>query len=78
MKCGAAEVLFFPCFPGPAKLGFSYPAAKMGNTDSGAFRIQNAATDAGVGVLGGIGNLGSSPNMLLIVGGGVLLLVLIK
>ena len=44
----------------------------------GAFRMQNAATDAGVGVLGGIGKLGSSPNMLLIVGGGVLLLVLLK
>ena len=44
----------------------------------GAFQMQNAATSAGVNVLGGIGKLGSSPNMLLIVGGGVLLLVLLK
>ena len=43
-----------------------------------AFKLSNAATGAGVGILGGVGKLGSSPNLILLVGGGVLLLMVLK
>ena len=43
-----------------------------------AFKLSDAAAGAGVGILGGVGKLGSSPNMLLIAGGVVLLLVVLK
>ena len=43
-----------------------------------AFKLTNAATGAGVGILGGVGNLASSPNLLLYAGGAVLILIILK
>ena len=43
-----------------------------------AFKLSNAAAGAGVGILGGVGKIGSSPNMLLLIGGGVLLIMVLK
>ena len=43
-----------------------------------AFKLSNAAAGAGVGILGGVGNLASSPNLLLYAGGAVLLLIVLK
>ena len=50
----------------------------------GAFQMQQAATGAGVGILGGVGKTGAGlgnllgSNPMLIIGGGVLLLILLK
>ena len=50
----------------------------------GAFQMQQAATGAGVGILGGIGKTGAGlgnllgNNPMLIIGGGVLLLIILK
>ena len=43
-----------------------------------AYKLTNAAAGAGVGILGGVGNLASSPNLLLYAGGAVLLLIMLK
>ena len=43
-----------------------------------AFKLSNAAAGAGVGILGGVGKIGSSPNTLLLIGGGVVLLMILK
>ena len=43
-----------------------------------AFKLSDAAAGAGVGILGGVGNLASSPNLLLFAGGAVLLLIVLK
>ena len=43
-----------------------------------AFKLSDAAAGAGVGILGGVGKLASSPNLLLYAGGAVLLLIVLK
>ena len=43
-----------------------------------AFKLSDAAAGAGVGILGGVGKLASSPNLLLYAGGAVLLLIILK
>ena len=43
-----------------------------------AFKLSDAAAGAGVGILGGVKNLASSPNLLLYAGGAVLLLIILK
>ena len=43
-----------------------------------AFKLSDAASGAGVNILGGVGNLASSPNLLLYAGGAVLLLIVLK
>ena len=50
----------------------------------GAFQMQNAATKSGVNVLGGLGNAGAGlgnllgSNPMLIIGGAVVVLILLK
>ena len=50
----------------------------------GAFQLQQAATGAGVGILGGVGKTGAGlgnllgSNPLLILGGAVLVLIILK
>ena len=60
------------CFADANQIMSSIPF--LGN----ALQMSNAATGAGVGILGGVGKLGSSPNMLLLIGGGVVLLMVLK
>ena len=43
-----------------------------------AFKLSDAAAGAGVNILGGVGKLASSPNLLLYAGGAVLLLIILK
>ena len=43
-----------------------------------AFKLTDAAGDAGVGILGGVSKLASSPNLLLYAGGAVLLIMILK
>ena len=43
-----------------------------------AYKLSNAAAGAGVGILGGVGKMASSPNTLLLIGGGVLLIMVLK
>ena len=43
-----------------------------------AFKLSDAAAGAGVGILGGVGKLASSPNLLLYAGGAVLLIMILK
>ena len=43
-----------------------------------AMTLSNSATGAASGALGGIGKLASSPNTLLLIGGGVLLIMVLK
>jgi len=44
----------------------------------GAFQLQQASYGAAIGAMGGVGKLASSPNMLLLIGGGVLLIMILK
>ena len=43
-----------------------------------AITMSNAATGAGTSVLGSVGSIGGSPGTLLLIGGGVLLIMILK